>query len=155
MSGLHSTGQARRGFQVRVDHVGRTNNGESCEKSVANGQSTKKPALPVALKSSHAMPSRLGRRLVVEGKIRTASLIKVATDCGPLLSRNCLGPVAVLGDEIQQRGVRDVSEKPNRNSGSASERSAERASIPAPARSVHIIKFNINPILRNTQRRLN
>jgi len=56
MSGLHSTGHARRGFQIRVDHVGRTNNGESYEKSVANGQAAKKPAPPMALKSSHAMP---------------------------------------------------------------------------------------------------
>ena len=56
MSGLHSTGHARRGFQVRMDHVGRTNNGESYEKSVANGQAAKKPAPPMALKSSHAMP---------------------------------------------------------------------------------------------------
>ena len=155
MSALHSTGHTRLGFQVRENHVGHTNNGESYDKSVANGQAAKKPALPLAFKSRYAMPSRLRRRLVVEEKIRTASLIKVATDCGPLLWRSWLGPVAVLCDEIQQRGIRDVSEKPNRNSGSASERSAERASIPAPARSVHIIKFNINPILRNTQRRLN
>ena len=56
MSGLHSSGHARRGFQVEVDHVGRTNSGESYEKSVANGQAAKKPALPMALKSSHAMP---------------------------------------------------------------------------------------------------
>jgi len=36
--------------------VGRTNNGESYEKSVANWQAAKKPALPLALKSIHAMP---------------------------------------------------------------------------------------------------
>ena len=66
-----------------------------------------------------------------------------------------LEPVAVLCDEIQQLVIRDVIEKPSRNSGSASERLAKRASIPAPVRSIHIIKFNINAILRNTQRRLN
>jgi hypothetical protein len=32
----------------------------------------------------------------IEGKIRTASLTKVATDDEPLLSRSCLGQVAVL-----------------------------------------------------------
>ena len=66
-----------------------------------------------------------------------------------------LEPVAVLCDEIQQRVTRDVIEKPSRDSGSDSERLAKRASIPAPVRSAHIIKFNINSILRNTQRRLN
>ena len=66
-----------------------------------------------------------------------------------------LEPVAVLCDEIQQRVNRDAIEKPSRNSGSASEHLAKRASIPAPVRSIHIIKFNINSILRNTQRRLN
>ena len=71
--------------------MGHTNNGESYDKSVANGQAAKKPALPLAFKSRYAMPSRLRRRLVVEEKIRTASLIKVATDCGPFSRGTVLG----------------------------------------------------------------
>lgn len=112
--------------------MGDTNDREGDEKSVANWQTTKKPAVPLALKSSHAMPPRLRRRLRHRGQVRTASLTKVATDDEPLLSRSCLGEVAVLCDEIQQQVVREVIQKPHHNSRPGSERSAESASIPAP-----------------------
>jgi hypothetical protein len=120
MSGIHSTGRARRGLQVRVGRVGRTNNGESYEKSVANGQAAKKSALPLAFKSRYAMPSRLGRGLRRRGQNQNGLSDKDRDGLRTIALEELLGPVAVLSNKIQQRVTRDMSEKPNRNSGTAS-----------------------------------
>ena len=69
MSGLHSTGHARRGFPVREDHGGDADNREGHEKPVANWQAAKKPALPLALKSRYAMPSRPIANLCSRGAV--------------------------------------------------------------------------------------